>query len=274
MITLRTFHEAYTAWKEDDAPRLGAALSYYMLFSIAPFLLVVFAVIDLLYQSDTIRPSLYGELYYFLGAEGTRLIQDVLAQATRPQTSHIALFAGGIVILLGAIGVFRELQVTVNHLWHVPNYHRSFLHTIQRNFFAFLFVIVTGVTLLGSLFLSTALLRFSGAIAHFFGLPLFFLNAVHALLLFIGTIFFFGTLFKVLPDTSVPWKRVWFPALVTSVLFAIGKYLFGLYLAYSSLSSSYGAAGSLVIFLVWIYYAAQIFLYGVELTKVTVTSRD
>jgi membrane protein len=256
-----------TKWLADDAPRLGAALAFYTMLSVAPLLVVVAAIAGLVYGQEAARGELVQQLEGLVGRQGAEALQSMLANAYHPGAGVIASVVGVIVLLLGATGVFVELQGSLNRIWgaqsRAPGGAWGFF---RARLLSFLMILAVGLLLLASLLLSAALT----AVGHHFGgagWPLLW-RAIN-LVVSLGVItVLFALLFKLLPDAGVAWKDVWVGAALTGVLFTIGKYLIGLYLGSSALGSTYGAAGSLAVFLVWVYYSAQILFFGAEFTQV------
>lgn len=256
-------------WMEDKAPRLGAALAFYTLLSLAPLLVVVTALAGLTFGKAAAEGQLVAEIQDMVGPQGAEAIQTMLANAQEPTTGVIATVVSVVVLLLGATGVFSELQDALNVVWEVEAQRRSGIGAaIRDRFFSFVMVLTIGFLLLVSLVASAALT----AMSHFAGglLPNAggWLRVAEFAVSFAVITFLFAMIYKVLPDAEVAWGDVWVGAAVTALLFSVGKFLIGLYLGSSSLGSTYGAAGSLAIFLVWVYYSAQILFLGAEFTQV------
>lgn len=206
----------------------------------------------------------------FIGQDSALLIQQLLEKADLASRSGSALLIGGILTAIGSIGVFKQLQEAVSIIWKSPVKHRSLLHQVGRYCLLFLLVLLASGLLIASLVISAVISEGGKTISTWVGveapLVLSLANSLASLAL-ITTLF--AILFRTLPDVGkLDWRKIWPAALVTALLFNIGKFLIGLYIGHSSISSVYGAAGSLIALLVWIFYAAQIFLYGVELVKV------
>ncbi len=258
---------AWSGWNEINAPRLGAALAFYTLWAIAPLIVVFLGIAGLVIGRQAARHQIGVQLQNFAGGAGGAL-QSLLANAGRP-SHNIAAAAGGFAMLiLGASGVFAELNDSLNLVWGIDNPEGCGLLGIAiTRFRGFLMVLGVGVLLLVSVGVSTTI----SVAGHFFSgyLPvpggvLYAANAVATLLLMT---LLFALLFKFVPQTSIEWGDVWTGAIVTAILFTLGKFLMGLYLGTIGVNSAYGAAGSLVIFIVWVYYSAQIFLLGAEFTR-------
>jgi len=266
------FKEAGSAWVGDNAPSLGAALAFYTIFSLAPVLIVVIAVAGLAFGQKAAVGEFSLQLQGLLGETGARAIQAIIQSANRPALGVLASTIAIGTLLVGASGAFVELQDALNKIWKVQRRSESlWLGMIRGRFLSFGLVLGLGFLLLVSLVVSAAL----GAVGNFIGpllpWPVFLLETVN-FLLSLGVIsLLLAMIFKYLPDTEIAWGDVWIGAAVASLLLTIGKALIGLYLARSTVASAYGAAGSLVIILTWVYYSAQILLLGAEVTHVYAT---
>ncbi|MFN8527870.1 MAG: YihY/virulence factor BrkB family protein [Anaerolineae bacterium] len=268
---IRFFQEVLQEWNSDKAPRLAAALAYYTVFSIAPLLIVVIAVAGIAFGQEAVRGQLDDQIRHLVGAEGATLIQEMVASSSRPNDSFVASIIGIVTLLLGAGGVFGQLQDALNTAWDVePKPSKGgILPLLKARFISFSMVLGVGFLLLVSLVLSAVLsavtTSFSSAVP---GDTSIVLQIVNQILSFGVITVLFAMIFKFLPDTEIKWRDVWVGAAFTAILFSIGKYLIGLYLGSSGVASSYGAAGSLIIILLWIFYSAQILLLGAEFTQV------
>jgi membrane protein len=257
------------AWSEDNVPRLGAALAFYTLLSLAPLLVVATAVAGLTFGEQAARGQLVAQIKDSVGPEGAAAIQTMLANAYHPAAGIWATVLSGVVLLVGATGLFAELQGTLNTIWGVePKGGSGVWGAIKGRLLSFVLVLFIGLLLLALVVLS-AVLAAAGRYAGDVGLPDGVVLRVldFAVSLGVATLLF-AAIYKVLPDAHIRWGDVWVGALVTACLFTLGKYLIGLYLGQSSVASSYGAAGSLAVFLIWVYYSTQILLLGAEFTKV------
>jgi membrane protein len=256
-------------WVDDNAARLAAALAYYTLLSIAPLLVIAVSVAGLAIDRDEARGQIAAELGTVVGPQAAESIRSVIENAQSPARGVIGTVVGVIVLLLGASGVFGELQATMNTIWEVePKPGRGLWGAIKDRFFSFTMVLGVAFLLLVSLVLSAAL----AATGHFLAGALPGGEAVWQILNLVLSVGFvtllFAVIFKVIPDVEIQWKDVWVGALVTAVLFTLGKWGLELYLGKSTFTSSYGAAGSLVALAAWVYYAAQILFLGAEFTQV------
>lgn len=268
---LSLFWKAIQAWNADKAPRLGAALAYYTLFAMSPVLLVVIAIAGLVFGPEAVRGEIVGQIDQLIGSQGARTVETMLENAYRPREGRLATIIGGITFALAVTGAFLELQAALNTVWRVKPVPRpgiNVLDFIRRRLRSFALVATIAFLLLVSLVVSAGL----SALAAWFGrlapgtVTLFqILNQLVSL----GIItVLFGALYRVLPDVQLRWRDVTVGAFATAVLFTIGKYLIGLYLGRSAVISAYGAAGSVVVLMIWVYYTAQIVLLGAEFTRV------
>jgi membrane protein len=261
----------FTAWSDDNIPRLGASLAYYTALSLAPLIVVVLAVAGLAFGKQAVQGELLWEIQSTVGKDGAVFIQQLIQSASHEQSGIIATVLALAALFFGATSAVVELTDALNTIWHVPADNasgwRSMLRFVRLRFVSFAMVLAVGFLLLVSLVVSAWL----AAVGHFFGeilpIPEAVLHFLNLILSFVVIAFLFGMIYKVLPDVRLQWGDVAIGAAVTSLLFSLGKLLLGLYLGKSTLASSYGAAGSFVIVLVWVYYSAQIFFLGAEVTR-------
>lgn len=265
--------ETFREWRDDNATKLAAALAYYTTFSLAPLLVLVIAIAGLLGGREAAQNQTMAQVEDLIGVEGREFVQGMLESASRPSTGITATIIGVITLLFGALGVFGELQNSLNTIWEVkPLPAKSLGEGIQRfitgRLLSFTVVLGIGFLLLASLVLSAGL----SALGEYIGnLGLFadtWLQIANFLISFAVITLLFAMIFKVLPEVKMAWRDVWLGAAVTSLLFSIGKFLIGLYLGRSEVATTFGAAGSLAILLLWIYYSAQILFLGAEFTQV------
>jgi membrane protein len=269
-VILTLLKETGIAWYEDRGGRLGAALAFYTLFSLAPLLIIVIAIAAVGFGREIAYTQLIQQIEAFIGTEGARVIQATIENTSRPSSGIMATLIGLSTMLFGATVVFSELQDALNTIWRVaPKPGRSMaIGIIRERFLAFSMVLGIGVLLLISIIANTML----NATMQIFGdiLPkqVDWLRTANFVFSLVVVTLLFTMLYKVLPDVEIGWEEVVIGAVVTALLFMLGKYLIELYLGYNSAASVYGAAASLVILLMWIYYSAQIFYFGAEFTKV------
>jgi membrane protein len=257
-------------WSEDKVPRLGAALAYYSIFSIAPLVLLTIAVAGMLFGQKAAEGAIVAEIGDTVGQPVATAIETMIQSASDPGSTILATLIGLVTLLFGASGVFGQLQDALNTIWKVaPKPGLGFWELLRSRFLSFTMVLGTGFLMLVSLLATAAL----AAVAAYFtpaSLPggVYLWQAVNWLLSFALATLLFALIYKILPDVQLAWKDVWTGAVVASLLFSIGKYLIGLYLGRGGVASAYGAAGSLVVILIWVYYSSQILLFGAELTRV------
>jgi membrane protein len=264
----------YQGWKEDKASRLSAALAYYTIFSLAPMLLIIIAVTGFFFgQTEVVQSQVMNQIEGLVGAEGREFVSNLLTSASNPAKGIVATIVGIITLLFGALGVFNELHNALNTIWEVKEEEtKGFIESIKKVIFSrllsFSMILGIGFLLLVSLVISAGLSAVQETIGNAIPVSEILLQILN-LVISIGVItVLFALIFKFLPDAEIAWRDVWLGAFVTAVLFSLGKFLIGIYLGNSSVTSSFGAAGSLVLLLLWIYYSAQILLFGAEFTQV------
>jgi len=264
------FKNTATEWIQDKCPQLGAALAYFTVFSLAPLVLVLLAVFGLIFGgSDQAGQKITAQLQYFIDPSGIKVIQDIAANAAKPQAGVIATTIGVIIALFGASGVFGQLQEALNTIWGVkPKPGRGIIGFIRTRFLSFAMVGGVCFLLLASLTVETFLRGFNAYLKQV--MPGGDIVALAIFLVFDLAVItlLFAMIFRYLPDAKIGWRDVWVGAALTAVLFALGKLVLGFYLGSGAAGSAYGAASSLITLLLWIYYAAQILLFGAEFTQV------
>ncbi|MCF6157295.1 MAG: YihY/virulence factor BrkB family protein [wastewater metagenome] len=259
----------FSEFSEDNATRLAAAIAYYTIFALAPLLIIVIAIIGLVFGKEIAQGKIIDQFQNLVGEDGADAIKTMVEAAAKPKAGIIATVAGIAALLFGAGNLFIQLQDSLNTVWEVtPKPEYGIRSMIRNRFLSLAMVLGTGFLLLVSLIISTGLEAFSGFLEGVFpGLE--YISTITHFVISIGFItLLFALIFKILPDAKISWGDVWFGALITAVLFTIGKYLIGVYLGHSAPASMYGAAGSLVILLLWVYYSAIILLLGTEFTQV------
>ena len=265
--------DVFEKFIDDKAPKLGAALSFYTLFSLAPLLIIAISVAGSIFGRRAARGEIVGQIQSLIGEEGAKMIQTALRNAHLGHQSGIALIISIVTVIIGSTIVFVDLQESLDMVWKVkPKPGRNMIKGLLKDRIrSFTVVIGTGFLLLVSLIVSAVISSINDYISEqFFELPVYYLEISNLLISLLLIFLLFMMIFKFLPDVNIQWKHVWVGALVTAVLFVLGKYLIGLYLGTSTLSSTYGAAGSLVIILLWVYYSSQILFLGAEFTQVYV----
>ena len=261
--------ETVAEWNKDKASRLAAALAYYTIFSLAPLLIIVIAIIGAVFGEDAAKGEIVGQIQGLVGKEGAEFIETAIASANQPTAGTLASITSIVVLLFGASGLFAQLQDALNTIWEVqPKPGRGVVGIIRDRFLSFTMVLGVGFLLLVSLVISAVLSGMVNVLGNALPGLGFLWQIVNFVLAFAVTTVLFGLIYKVLPDVKIAWSDVWIGAIITSLLFSIGRFLLGLYLGNSGFGSTYGAAGSVVIILAWVYYAAQILFFGAEFTQV------
>ncbi|WP_140985338.1 YihY/virulence factor BrkB family protein [Asticcacaulis tiandongensis] len=259
--------ESGQEWLNDKVPRLGAALAFYSVLSIGPLLLIVIAIAGLAFGRDAVSGYLYEEIRDLVGDIGAQAIQAIIASSASKSSGIVATLIGLVTLIISATGFFAQLQDAMNAVWNVDeNQKRHWSWFIRKRVLSFALIVGIGFLLLISLVISAALTALNAFVSDY--TPVFMAQIINHAVSFIVTTFMFAMVFKILPDVRIRWRDVWVGAAITAILFSFGKYLIGLYLGQSALSSAYGAAGSLIVLLVWIYYSTQIFFFGAEFTQV------
>lgn len=272
----KVFWAGLKGWSKDDVPRLGASLAYYTLFAISPILVIAIAIAGSVFGPDAVRGQIVTEIDGLIGRQGAEAIQSILQSAHRSPTGTFAVIIGTITLIVAASGAFLELQHALNKIFRVKTDPKksSLERLILSRLRSFGLVVSIGFVLLVSLLVSAALSALSARIQHSaFGGPVL-LQAINLVVTLAVMTLLFGLIYRFLPDVRLKWRDVWTGAFVTAILFSIGKFLIGLYLGQSSVASSYGAAGSIVVLLVWVYYSAQVILLGAEFTRVYAEDRE
>jgi membrane protein len=267
--------EAYNGWSRHKAPRMGAALSYYTLFSLAPLLIVAIFIAGMVFGQEAARGQIFQQMRDLVGDQGARAIEGLIRNARQPSSGILPGIIGLAALLFGATGVFTELRDSLNTVWEVPpeTEGSGVMEFLRDRFFSFLMVLSIGFILLVSLLLSAVLSAAGKYFGQILPIPGLLLQLINLVLSFCVITLLFAAIYKLLPEREIHWEDVWLGAAVTSFLFAVGKLVIGLYLGTSSVASTYGAAGSLVIVLVWVYYSAQIFFFGAEFTRAWAIAR-
>ena len=267
---LSLLKQTASEWMEDDAPTLGAALAYYTVFSLAPLMTIAIAIAGFFFGKEAAQGQIFDELRGLLGEEGGKAVEEMVQSANaQPTAGVVATIISVIILLFGASGVFGQLQASLNTIWGVkPKPGRGVLGMIQDRLLSFGFTLVVGFLLLVSLMLTAGIALMAdwvGGLMPGSETLAQILNVVFSLTMIT---LLFAMIFKFLPDAKIAWRDVWIGAFLTAVLFTIGKFALGIYLGKSGVASSYGAAGSLIVLLLWVYYSSQILFFGAEFTQV------
>jgi membrane protein len=262
------FKESFAKWRRDNTSQMGAALAYRTAFALAPLAVVAVAIAGFVFGEQAARGQLSRQVQDAVGPIIAKAIEEIVRQAHEGGASTLATLVGVVVLLVGAASLFAQLQTSLNTIWGVaPKPRRRVLNIIKDRLLPFLEVLIIGALLLLALAIETTLT----VLARYVGpeeIPggVYLWRGVDLIVSFGLLTLLFATLYKVLPDVRIDWGDVWVGAAVTAVLFSMGNYLIGLYVGYSSAASAYGAAGSLVVILLWVYYSSQVFLFGAEFT--------
>jgi len=260
--------ETGSGWDEDNVARLAAALAYYTLLSIAPLIVLAVAVTGLAFGEEAARQHIAGELASVVGTGAAEAIQSIAKNARAPGTGVLSIAVGVVVLLFGASGVFGELQAALNTVWDVaPKPGRGIWGIVKDRFFSFTLVVGVAFLLLVSLVVSAALTWVGAFFEHTLPGGAVLWQVLNFCISLGVVTALFALIFKTLPDVRIHWRDVWVGAAVTAGLFTLGKFGLGLYLGSAGVSSAYGAAGSIVALVIWVYYSAQVLLLGAEFTE-------
>jgi membrane protein len=266
---LQLFKQTYQEFNADKAPRLGAALAYYTIFSIAPILLIAIAIAGMVFGKEAAQHEITGQLQGLLGASAAHAIEEMIKNAAKPKSGTIATIVGVITLIFGASGVFTQLKDALNTIWNVPPKESTgIMGMIRDKFLSISMVFGVGFLLLVSLVFDAAISAVGKYANRMLPGGQSLWQALQLAVSFGVVLVLFALIFRFLPDTKVQWRDVWFGAVFTAFLFVLGKFALSLYLGKAAVGSSYGAAGSLIVLLVWIYWSAQILFFGAEFTQV------
>lgn len=271
---LAALKQVARAWGEDRVPSMGAALAFYTTFSLAPLLLIVMAVAGLVFSEEAARGEIQTQLRSLMGEQGASAVQALLVSVHKPAESFAAAAFGGLLLLIGATTVFGELQDDLDRIWRAPALKKSngLWLLLRTRLLSFGMILAIGFLLIVSLIVSAGLASVGSQIGSQFGDWVRVANGLNTALSLVSITVMFALIYKYMPRVHVAWKDVWVGAAITAAFFTLGKSLIGLYIGRSSVSSGFGAAGSLVVVLLWVYYSAQIFLLGALFTWVYANS--
>ncbi|HYK03977.1 MAG TPA: YihY/virulence factor BrkB family protein [Thermoanaerobaculia bacterium] len=265
---ITVFKQTFKEFGEDKAPRLGAALAYYTIFSIGPLLLIAVAMAGIFLGKEAAQGKISAELGNVLGSEMAKSLETMIEAAHKPKSGTIATIVGVVMLLIGASGLFAQLKDALNTIWNVePKKAAGIMGMIKERFLSMAMVLGIGFLLLITLVFDAAISAMGPLLERLVGGEAI-IHVVQLVLSFLVSTVLFACIFRILPDLKIAWKDVWFGAIFTSLLFVVGKWGLGLYLGKAAVGSAYGAAGSLVILLVWVYWSAQILFLGAEFTQV------
>jgi len=260
--------KSVTAWSDDYASSMGAALAYYTLFSLAPLLILVIAVAGLVFGADAARGQVVAQLGGLIGHEGADAVQALLKSASEPAKSTIASIVSIVTLIIGATSIFAELQSDLDRIWRAPEMVKpsGIWGLLRTRLLSFGLIVSIGFLLLVSLVVSAGLAALGTWWGYWFGGWVIALQIVNQVVSLIFVVALFALMYRILPSVRVGWRDVWLGAIATGVLFTIGKFAIGMYLGKAGVQSGFGAAGSIVVLLVWVFYSSQIFLLGAEFT--------
>jgi len=263
--------QTFNEWLQDKAPQLGAALAYYTVFSLAPLILVLLAIVGVIFRDDPAGAwdKITQQMSYFLDPSALQVVQNIAQKASQPGKSTIATIIGIALAIFGASGVFGQLQDALNTIWGVKAKPSQGIWGFLRSRFLS-FAMVAGICflLLVSLAVEALLKGFSHYVQSVLAGGIVIALVVYVVFDFAVVVLLFAMIFKFLPDVEIQWRDVWIGAVITAILFGMGKWLLGFYLGSGAAGSAYGAASSLITLLLWVYYSSQILLFGAEFTQV------
>ena len=269
MSLRKTLRELISNWGLHRCSAQSAALAFYTIFSLAPVLVIAITLAGLAFGEEAVRGQIFEEFEGLMGEDAALLVQEVLKSAARPSSGRLPAVIGVVTLLLGATAIFGQLQDALNNVWSVaPKPGAAITTLLRKRLHSFALVIGIGFLLLVSLLLSAALSGFSRYLERVLDLPVDFLQIANFAVSFLVITLLFAMTYRILPDVKIAWRDVWLGSLLTSLLFVVGKTLIGLYLGRTGVASAYGAAGSLVVILLWVYYSSLIFFFGAEFTRV------
>jgi len=261
--------ETFVKWYADNPGQRGAAMAFYAIFAIAPLLIIAVAIAGSVFGIQATENQIVGAIQHIVGPEIALALQATVKSASRSQAGGFSAIIGVMTLLLGAVGVLGELQSTLNAIWHVkPEPGQQFLRWVRDQLMILVMVMGIGFFLLLSLVISTGTAALSQSITERVPSSASYWRWMDLLVSFVLLTILFAVTYKVVPAVRIAWRDVWVGAVVTSMLFTLGKFLIGWYLARSSIASAYGAAGSIIVILLWVYYCAQVCLFGAEFTWV------
>jgi membrane protein len=265
---LSLLKETVKSWSDDYAPSMGAALAYYTLFSIAPLLLIVISIAGLVFGREAAQGEIFGQLQGLMGQEGAEAVQGLLASSDESNSGLIAGALSFLLLLFGATTVFGELQDAFDRIWRVPAKPRKggLWGLLRARILSFGMMLGISFLLMVSLVVSAGISALGKWWGPLFGMGELVLQMTNLIFSFLLITVLFAMIYKIMPRAKVEWRDVWIGSVVTSFLFSIGKSLIGLYIGKSAVASGFGAAGSLIVLLIWVYYSGQIFLLGAEFT--------
>jgi membrane protein len=269
-----TIGQTFSDWNDHDAPRLGAALAFYMALSLAPLVVLTLAGVGLVFGQSTAQTAIVTQFESVIGVDGANAVRSVIRHAHEPSTGSFASILGVMTLLFGASGVFVELRCALNQIWNVKSAGGGgFAGMVKQRFFSFVMVLAVGFLLLTSLLVGATVATLGKFFEVLLPVPEPVLTVLHISLSWLAIGTSFALIFKYVPDARVGWREAWLGGIVTAMLSTIGNSLIGLYLGKAAVGSAYGAAGSLIVIILWVYYSAMIFFLGAEFTHVVAERR-
>jgi len=269
-IAFRLLKETFNGFLDDRALKLSASLSYYTIFSLAPLLLLMISLASIFFGRDAIQGQVFGEINGLIGNEAAAQIQDIIKNLELSGKTSMAIIIGGIALIIGASTVFIDIQDSINIIWKVKaKPKRGWIKILKDRLISSSLIVGLGFLLIVSLMVNGALLALSEWLKNYFpNITIIFFQILNLIISFIVITTLFGVIFKVLPDAKIAWKDVRSGAFFTACLFMLGRFLIGIYIDFTSAGSAYGAAGLLIVILIWVYYTAAILYFGAEFTKI------
>jgi membrane protein len=259
---------SFREWSNDNAAQLAAAIAYYTIFSIPPLFIITLTITGYFINTDTAKDQILFQVGNFVGNDTAEFVNSLVGDSIQSSTGPIASLISIFILLAGASGVFYQVQHALNMIWDIPQKRsHGFLRVLKDHFLSFLMVIGIDFLFLVFIILSTVISALIGY-TNYETQNMLFPQMINFLLLFVSFTILFAIIFRLVPDKEITWTDVWLGSVVTSLLFMLGRYAIGLYLSLNRSASAFGAAGSLIVLLLWIYYSAQIFLFGAEFTHV------
>jgi membrane protein len=267
--------QTFIEFSNDNVMKLSASLSYFTIFSIAPMLFLVISFAGAFYGTDAVQGRLYGQLKQLVGSNAALQIQEMIANTHLKDESTFGAISGAVILLFGATGVFTEIQDSINYIWSIKSKpKKGWLKYIINRMISFSLIVSLGFLMLVSLVINAGMDALNERLLTIFSEGTFyFMYSLNIILIFSIISFFFTVIYKVLPDATISWKDAMKGAMFTAVLFLLGKFLIGYFIGNSKTSAAYGAAASLVILLLWVYYTSVILYFGAEFTKVYALQR-
>ncbi|HEY8966878.1 MAG TPA: YihY/virulence factor BrkB family protein [Candidatus Methylacidiphilales bacterium] len=257
--------ESAVGWQDHKTPRMGAALSYYAAFSLAPLITLVLSLASLAVRRDEVARGLVEQFSALVGVQGGRVVGEIVAHTGTMKALSWSTGLSFALLMISASGAFGELQDSLNEIWEVPTKKSPWRQMIRERLLSFSMVFILGFFMLTSLVISTVVVALSRYLIG--GLPVWTIEGINTAVSLVAITVLFATLFRMLPAVTLRWRDVFPGALFSSVLFLVGKLVIGIYIAHSAFASSYGVAGSFIVLLVWIFYSAQILYFGAEFTR-------